>query len=159
MRIKRKRRRPKKKRSSFQNCPQILVFISKIVQFFTIFEVKTKKQKRKVFVARSTRNFMKSSVSHHKNYKNTVSSCSRTVRRKALFCESQVSICSPVAPRLLISSGHSSSLKAKLSFGGYKQSFGGARPQIAPRGAGPKRRTPKKHFLLKKFNHQRLGYT
>ena len=40
------------------------------------------------------------------------------------------SICTPVAPSLLISSGHSPRL------GGHKQSFGGARPRYAHRGAG-----------------------
>ena len=38
------------------------------------------------------------------------------------------SICTPVAPSLLISSGHSPRL------GGHN--FGGARPRYAPRGAG-----------------------
>ena len=40
------------------------------------------------------------------------------------------SICTQVAPSLLISSGHSPHL------GGHKQSFGGARPRNAPHGAG-----------------------
>ena len=41
------------------------------------------------------------------------------------------SICSPVAPSLLISSGHSPRL------GGHKQSFGGHGPGMPSRGAGP----------------------
>ena len=40
------------------------------------------------------------------------------------------SICTPVAPSLLISSGHSPRL------GGHKQSFGGSTAWYAPRGAG-----------------------
>ena len=50
------------------------------------------------------------------------------------------SICTPVAPSLLISSGHSPRLGgAQFNFrlGGHKQSFGGAQPRNAPRGAGP----------------------
>ena len=49
-----------------------------------------------------------------------------------------VSICTPVAPILLISLGHSPRLGAQFSFGGgggHKQSVEGARPRYAPRGA------------------------
>ena len=48
------------------------------------------------------------------------------------------SICTPVAPSLLISSGHSPRLGGTIFvWGGHKQSFGGARPRYAPpRGAG-----------------------
>ena len=48
------------------------------------------------------------------------------------------SICTPVAPSLLISSGHSPRLGGGHNFrlGGHKQSFGGTRPRYAPRGAG-----------------------
>ena len=48
------------------------------------------------------------------------------------------SICTSVAPSLLISSGNSPRLGGhNFRLGGHKQSFGGARPQTAPRGAGP----------------------
>ena len=47
------------------------------------------------------------------------------------------SICTPVAPSLLISSGNSPRLGGhNFRLGGHKQSFGGARPWYAPRGAG-----------------------
>ena len=47
------------------------------------------------------------------------------------------STCTPVAPILLISSGHSPRLGGHcFRLGGHKQSFGGARPRYAPRGAG-----------------------
>ena len=43
------------------------------------------------------------------------------------------SICTPVTPILLISSGHSPRLGGhSFCLGGYKQSFGGARPRYAP---------------------------
>ena len=43
------------------------------------------------------------------------------------------SICTPIAPSLLISSRHS----PRLGGGGHKQSFGGHGPGMPPRGAGP----------------------
>ena len=47
------------------------------------------------------------------------------------------SIYTPVAPSLLISSGHSPRLWGhNFRLGGHKQSFGGAQPRYAPRGAG-----------------------
>ena len=48
------------------------------------------------------------------------------------------SICTPVAPSLIISSGHSPRLGgAQFSFGGAQAViWGGARPRYAPRGAG-----------------------
>ena len=48
------------------------------------------------------------------------------------------SICTQVAPNLLISLGHSPRLgKAQFSFGGAQAViWGGARPRNAPRGAG-----------------------
>ena len=47
------------------------------------------------------------------------------------------SICTPVASSLLISSGHSPRLGGhNFRLGEHKQSFGGARPRNAPRGAG-----------------------
>ena len=48
------------------------------------------------------------------------------------------SICTPGAPSLLISAGHSPRLRMhNFRLGRHKQSFGGARPRNAPRGAGP----------------------
>ena len=48
------------------------------------------------------------------------------------------SISTPVAPSLLISSGHSPRLRGhNFHLVGHKQSDGGARPRNAPRGAGP----------------------
>ena len=47
------------------------------------------------------------------------------------------SICTPVAPSRLISSRHSPRLEGHyFRLGGHKQSYGGARPRYAPRGAG-----------------------
>ena len=51
---------------------------------------------------------------------------------------SKALICTPVAPNLLISSGHSPRFGGNnFRLGGHKHSFRGARPQNAPRGAGP----------------------
>ena len=46
-------------------------------------------------------------------------------------------ICTPVAPSLLISLGHSPRLGGhNFRLGGHKQSFGGHGPGMPPRGAG-----------------------
>ena len=103
--------------------PQILVFISKFVGYFTNFEVKTK-QKKIVIVPKYTRSFMQSVVSSQKL--RNESSCSRILGRKALFCDSQASICTPVAPSLLISSGHSRRM------GGTNFVWGGHGPGNVP---------------------------
>ena len=55
------------------------------------------------------------------------------------------SICTPIAPSVLISSGHSHRLEGhNFRLGGHKQSFACARLRNAPRGAGPGRPVTKK---------------
>ena len=80
-------------------------------------------QKQKVFVPK----VLWKPVQVHKNNKNTGG--------KHQF---SASICTPVAPSLLISSGHSPRLgRHNFRLGGHKQSFGGHGPGIPLRGAGP----------------------
>ena len=74
------------------------------------------------------------------------------------------SICTPVAPSPLISSGHSLRLEGhNFRLGGHKQSFGGHCPEMPPpRGAGPVAKRCKAEVLLynflrvREFRHQNV---
>ena len=64
------------------------------------------------------------------------------------------SICSPVTPSQLISSGRSPRLEGhNFRLGGHKQSFGVARPRNAPRGAGPESN------LIARVKTSNIGFT
>ena len=117
-----------KKRSSVQKCPQIF---EAILRFSTNSKVKTKKKKKK---RRSS--FPKF---HEIRCEST-----KTTKQQFLLANFRaistnlgvlgLSICIPVAPKLLISSGYSPCLV------GHQQSFGGGGghgPGKPPRGAGP----------------------
>ena len=121
--------RPKKKVFS-SKISTILLFISKILRCSANSKLKNKKKEKKVFVPKYTRSFMKFGVNPQKLRKN--SSCSRFLRRLALFWESKASICTPLAPSLLISSGHSPRLWGTIFVWGAQAVIWGAQPRNAP---------------------------
>ena len=90
-------------------------------------DLKKKKKKKKKKKDRHPKNVMKSGVSP------------QILPKYRWQTPIWASLCTPVAPSVLIFSGHSPRLGAQFSFGGHKQTFGGVRPRNAPRGAGPGR--------------------
>ena len=86
-------------------------------------------QKKKQKKGLRPKSFMKSGVSPQKLQK---------YGRQTRIWESQASICIPITPSLLISSGHSPRLGGTIFVWGAQAVIWGARPRNAPpRGAGP----------------------
>ena len=108
-----------KKKIFVSKFPQILVVVSKFLRFSTISEVKTKKKKKKGLRLKISTN----------------SGC----RLKIFSILGVLGLdLHASSPELINFFGAQSLLGgAQVSFGGHKQSFKGARPRNAPRGAGP----------------------